>query len=284
MITSEKQFNRTSTVDSFDEIYTNHDVSAVNSYIADSGYPFEFPARWLNDPSMNKRIAIRRLDVIPTAHSFHLRLFSHVPPINDEENDPTLRITNAKINITEYDNLIKVLAHICESLSSYNISLEAYERRLLFEYDETRNYLKMWCEGTDNTFTTTFGLFGGLMNTDEGGDVDDDLKDFLRFLNQDTSEDMVNYLKSDTEKKEFYNVWSRDRLYIHASFSTSRRKYIGKRGDFYPVMNLLYPLPSNESTFSIFFTSDGQRTILIRYCNFDIQFCFITNYKNSLAL
>ena len=284
MITSEKQFNRTSTVDSFDEIYTNHDVSAVNSYIADSGYPFEFPARWLNDPSMNKRIAIRRLDVIPTAHSFHLRLFSHVPPISDEENDPTLRITNAKINITEYDNLIKVLAHICESLSSYNISLEAYERRLLFEYDETRNYLKMWCEGTDNTFTTTFGLFGGLMNTDEGGDVDDDLKDFLRFLNQDTSEDMVNYLKSDTEKKEFYNVWSRDRLYIHASFSTSRRKYIGKRGDFYPVMNLLYPLPSNESTFSIFFTSDGQRTILIRYCNFDIQFCFITNYKNSLAL
>ena len=284
MITSEKQFNRTSTVDSFDEIYTNHDVSAVNSYIADSGYPFEFPARWLNDPSMNKRIAIRRLDVIPTAHSFHLRLFSHVPPISDEENDPTLRITNAKINITEYDNLIKVLAHICESLSSYNISLEAYERRLLFEYDETRNYLKMWCEGTDNTFTTTFGLFGGIMNTDEGGDVDDDLKDFLRFLNQDTSEDMVNYLKSDTEKKEFYNVWSRDRLYIHASFSTSRRKYIGKRGDFYPVMNLLYPLPSNESTFSIFFTSDGQRTILIRYCNFDIQFCFITNYKNSLAL
>lgn len=284
MITSEKQFNRTSTVDSFDEIYTNHDVSAVNSYIADSGYPFEFPARWLNDPSMNKRIAIRRLDVIPTAHSFHLRLFSHVPPISDEENDPTLRITNAKINITEYDNLIKVLAHICESLSSYNISLEAYERRLLFEYDETRNYLKMWCEGTDNTFSTTFGLFGGIMNTDEGGDVDDDLKDFLRFLNQDTSEDMVNYLKSDTEKKEFYNVWSRDRLYIHASFSTSRRKYIGKRGDFYPVMNLLYPLPSNESTFSIFFTSDGQRTILIRYCNFDIQFCFITNYKNSLAL
>ena len=291
MITSEKQFNITSTVDSFDEIYTNHDVSAVNSYIADSGYPFEFPARWLNDPSMNKRIAIRRLDVIPTAHSFHLRMFSHVPSQNppnpnpeEEEDDPTFIITPAEINITEYDNLIKVLAHICESLSSYNISLEAYERRLLFEYDETRNYLKMWCEGTDNTFSTTFGLFGGIMNTDEGGDVDDDLKDFLRFLNQDTSEDMVNYLKSDTEKKEFYNVWSRDRLYIHASFSTSRRKYIGKRGDFYPVMNLLYPLPSNESTFSIFFTSDGQRTILIRYCNFDIQFCFITNYKNSLAL
>ena len=292
MITSEKQFNRTSTVDSFDEIYTNHDVSADNTYIADSGYPFEFPARWLNDPSMNKRIAIRRLDVIPTAHSFNIRCVSHIPPLfNDEDDDPTLKNTAAKINITEYDNLIKVLAHICDSLSSYNAQTGTYDRRLLFEYDETRNYLKMWCEGTDNIFTTTFGLFGGLMNKDDNNDENDavvdavdDLKDFLRFLNQETSDEMINYLRAEHEKKEFYNVWSRDRLYIHASFSTSRRKFIGKRGDFYPVMNLLYPLPSNESTFSIFFTSDGKRTILIRYCNFDIQLCFITNYKKSLAL
>ena len=285
MITSEKQFNKTSTVDSFDEIYTNHDVSADNTYIADSGYPFEFPARWLNDPSMNKRIAIRRLDVIPTAHSFNLRCFSHIPPTFGEDNN-TLRRSKAKINITEHDNLIKVLAHICQSLSIYNGENNTYERRILFEYDETRNYLRMWCDN-DTEFITTFGLFGGQKISGDDPTKDellDDLKDFLHFLNQDDSDEMINYLHNDTAEKEFYNVWSRDRLYIHASFSTSRRKYIGKRGDFYPVMNLLYPLPSNESTFNIFFSSDGKRTILIRYCNFDIQLCFITNYKNSLAL
>ena len=286
MITSERQFNKTSTVDSFDEIYTNNDVSANNTYIADSGYPFEFPARWLNDPSMNNRIAIRRLDVIPTSHSFHLRCFSHIPPNSDEDEDKTLKGAHTKINITEHDDMIKSLAHICESLSLYNTNSLSYERRLLFEYDERRNYLKFWCNGADSTFTTSFALFGGLLSIDDnnGEGSDDDLKDFLRFLNQDDSEEMINYLKDDTEVKEFYNVWSRDRLYIHASFSISRRKYIGKRGDFYPVMNLLYPLPSNESTFSIFFSSDGKKTILIKYCNFDVQLCFITNYKNSLAL
>ena len=281
--TSERQFNRKAPIDSFDEIYTNNDVSADNTYIADSGYPFEFPARWLHDPSMNKRIAIRRLDVIPTSHSFHLRCYSHV--INDVE-DTTLKSIQTKINITEHDDMIKVLAHICESLSLYNHEYNTYDRRLLFEYDETRNYLKLWCDGADNTLKTTFALFGGLLSTDdENGDgSDDDLKDFLQFLNQETTPEMINYLKADNEEKEFYNVWSRDRLYIHASFSTSRRKYIGKRGDFYPVMNLLYPLPSNESTFSIFFSSDGRKTILIRYCNFDIQLCFIANYRKSLAL
>ena len=278
MITSEKQFNKTSTVDSFDEIYTNNDVSADNTYIADSGYPFEFPARWLNDPSMNKRIAIRRLDVIPTAHSFNLSCGSkEYNKETDEVVEQSYRVNSGKINITEHDNLIKAMAHICQSIS-YFINNGTYERRLLFEFDETQNYLKLWCESSKEERYTNFKITGGLTNALE------DLKDFLRFLNQDTSREMINYLTNETTEKEFYNVWSRDRLYIHASFSTSRRKYIGKRGDFYPVMNLLYPLPSNESTFSIFFSSDGKKTILIRYCNFDIQFCFITNYKNSLAL
>ena len=282
---SERQFNIKAPIDSFDEIYTNNDVSANNTYIADSGYPFEFPARWLNDPSMNKRIAIRRLDVIPTTHSFTLQCLSHIPPIGNEDNG-SFRNEKAKINITEHDNLIKVLAHICDSLSIFNTDNNKYERRLLFEYDESRNYLKMWCEN-DSEFITTFGLYGGQKIGNDNLTKDeliDDLIDFLHFLNQDDSHEMIEYLHNDTEVKEFYNVWSRDRLYIHASFSTSRRKYIGKRGDFYPVMNLLYPLPSNESTFSIFFSSDGKKTILIKYCNFDVQLCFITNYKNSLAL
>ena len=88
---SEKQFNKTATTDAFDEIYTNFDVASIrDEYLADSGYPFDFPTRWLNDPSMNKRIAIRRLDVIPSTHSFRLNLHfrtltSDEPDINDDD-------------------------------------------------------------------------------------------------------------------------------------------------------------------------------------------------------
>lgn len=67
---SEKQFNSKSTYDAFDEIYTNFDLSAEDKYTAKDGYPFDYPIRWLNDPSMNKRIAIRRLEVTPSTHSF----------------------------------------------------------------------------------------------------------------------------------------------------------------------------------------------------------------------
>ena len=40
--TSEKQFNTKSTYDTFDEIYTNYDISVDNPYSAGTGYPFDY--------------------------------------------------------------------------------------------------------------------------------------------------------------------------------------------------------------------------------------------------
>lgn len=70
------------------------------------------------------------------------------------------------------------------------------------------------------------------------------------------------------------NVWSRKALYFHASFSTSKRKIIGKRGDWYPSPSLWYPSPTNENTFYIQLSTDSNHKIPIRYCNIDIQLCF----------
>ena len=74
MIVSENKLSSTATRDAFDEIYTNYDLSVNETYLAENGYPFDYPTRWLNDPSMNKRIAIRRLDATPTSHTFKLYL------------------------------------------------------------------------------------------------------------------------------------------------------------------------------------------------------------------
>ena len=54
-------------------------------YLALSGYPFDYPTKWLNDPSMNKRIAIRRLDVLPSSHSFTLNIRATVNETIDDE-------------------------------------------------------------------------------------------------------------------------------------------------------------------------------------------------------
>ena len=271
-VMSEKQFNNKATTESFDEIYTNYDISVNEDYIAQQGYPFDYPVRWLNDPSMNKRIAIRRLDVTPSTHSFTLIVSAIINEDAEGKYKEGGTITSkAKIDITYQDSLVKVLNFICSSFS-YNIGNTS--AGLKFYYDVKTNKLKFWFTNSNN-MSCEFKIFA---------ETDNELNDFLKFLNQPVRHEYRDKLNDLSTEKEFDEVWSRDRLHFHASFSTSRRKFIGKRGDFYQNLSLLYPAPTNESTFYIRFTSNGIKNILIRYCEFDIQLCYIVNFKKAAIL
>ena len=271
MIQSEKQFNTKATTESFDEIYTHYDVSVQEDYLASTGYPFDYPTKWLNDPSMNKRIAIRRLDVLPSSHSFTLTVTCE--NVNDvSENNTEIKSYSERqtINVSYQENLIVVLNYICNTFS--------YEGRgkkcgLTYVYDVETNELTFYFKNSNGDFRD-FKIDGNI----------NELNDFLKFLNQPIERAYRQILTTDDDEKKFKEVWSRDRLYFHASFSTSKRKFIGKQGDFYQSLTLLYPSPTNESTFYIRFTSNGVQTILIRHCEFDIQLCFIVNYKKSAIL
>ena len=265
MLQSEKQFNTKATTESFDEIYTNYDISVKEDYLASLGYPFDYPTKWLNDPSMNKRIAIRRLDVLPSSHSFTLTVKADV---NESEERITYTST-ATIDVSYQDNLIKVLNHLC---NQFSYDVDDKKCGLRYEYNVNENKL-------DLTFVNVHDRKCDFTISGENGEIED----FLKFLNQPIDNNSKAKLIADNQKT-FYEVWSRDRLYFHASFSTSRRKFIGKQGDFYQNLSLLYPSPTNESTFYIRFSSNGVKNILIRHCEFDIQLCFIVNYKKSAIL
>ena len=266
MLQSEKQFNTKATTESFDEIYTNYDISVKEDYLSSLGYPFDYPTKWLNDPSMNKRIAIRRLDVLPSSHSFTITVRAEV----NESDDKGVFTSTATIDVSYQDSLIKVLNHLCNTFS-----YDENDKKcgLKYEYDVNDNKLEFYFENSKKELCN-FQILG----------TDDEIFDFLHFLNQPVDNVTKSILSQSNDIKEFNEVWSRDRLYFHASFSTSRRKFIGKRGDFYQNLTLLYPSPTNESTFYIRFSSNGVKNILIRYCEFDIQLCFIVNYKKSAIL
>ena len=301
MIQSEKQFNSKATTDTFDEIYNNFDVSVNETYLAQTGYPFDYPIRWLNDPSMNKRIAIRRLDCTPSTHTFRIRIKAQVNEtykvIKRNEKGEPIKVEGevqydivhqefvesepVEVTVTEFDNLNKVMNFITNQFD-YEIGEDPDDVKrggLEFQYDNEDNKLILICINSEMNSVP----FQILSLTDNPLD-NVQLTEFLEFLNQPTDDEHYNLCKQLTEAKVFNEVWNRDRLYFHASFSTSRRKFIGKRGDFYQSLTLLYPPPTNESTFYIRFTSNGNKNILIRYCDFDIQFCYIVNYKKTAIL
>ena len=137
---SEKQFNTKATTDSFDEIYTNYDLSVDETYSADTGYPFDYPTRWLNDPSMNKRIAIRRLNVTHSSHSFTLRIIAY------EAGSTEKQILNKieTIDVTEYDNLIKVLNFMCGSFRHSMTDGNHINIKLNYIYNTETNELRLF--------------------------------------------------------------------------------------------------------------------------------------------
>lgn len=277
MIPTEKQLSTKATTDSFDEIYTNFDLSVNDTYRPDLGYPFDYPTRWLNDPSMNKRIAIRRLSVTPSSHSFTLKVTADVNEKAEFDGKQFEQIVT--INVTYQDNLIKVLSFLCESCQYQSKTDEAIHGGMHYDYNPENNALLLWF--TCSTGECNFSIEDVHAST---GEIDN-ITSFLRFLNQDEIMPCKKMLEqADVQYKEFNDVWNRDLLYFHASFSTSRRQFIGKRGDFYQNLTLLYPPPTNESTFYIRFSSNGIKHILLRYCDFDVQLCYIVNYRKATIL
>ena len=275
MLQSEKQFNSKATRDAFDDIYTNYDLSVNETYLAENGYPYDYPTRWLNDPSMNKRIAIRRLTVTPSSHSFTLYIQAQIDEqIENDQNQPTEAeyYNNViTVDVTHEESLIKVLNHIC---AQFSYDLIGAKGGLVYEFDPKTNKLEFRFINS-KALNCSFALG----NTDQN-----EVDDFLKFLNQPLTAESRGKLTNSNILKSFDEVWDRDRIHFHASFSTSRRKFIGKRGDFYQTLSLLYPAPTNESTFYIRFTTNGIKNILIRHCDFDVQLCFIVNFQKTPIL
>lgn len=269
-------------MDAFDEIYTNFDVSVDETYLAQTGYPFDYPTRWLNDPSMNKRIAIRRLDVTPSSHVFTIYVQADVNEREEDEkgHEHTIYVRKFEpvtFTVTEYDNLNKVMDAICKQ---FEYTSNGKRGGLAYTYDNNTNDLTLKFVAA-NGFLVDFKIFNGSESI-LGNDLE--LFQFGRFLNQPDVRAAAAILNANDSEKVFHEVWNRDRLHFHASFSTSRRKFIGKRHDFYQTLTLLYPPPTNESSFYIRFTSNGIKNILLRYCEFDVQLCFIVNYKKTKVL
>ena len=133
MIPTERQLSTKATTDSFDEKYNNTDVSVNDTYLANSGYPFDYPTRWLNDPSMNKRIGIRRLDVLPSSHSFLLKISADV--YEGAEFEGRIFSESIRINVTYQDNLIKVLSYLCEMTAYQSKTDTSIHGGLQYEYN-----------------------------------------------------------------------------------------------------------------------------------------------------
>lgn len=184
-------------------------------------------------------------------------------------------IQRSNIDITHADSLIKVLGYMCIEFSEKNSEGEVCG--LVYDYDRETNQLDLFfrayngdpCEFSIKAYPER--------NVEE-------LRELLRFFNQPVIDENIRILTESNLNKQFNEVWDRDVVQFHASFSTSKRKFIGISGDFYTIPTVLYPGPTNESTFYIRFTSNGYNNLLNRHSVFMIQLSYFVNYQKAKIL
>lgn len=265
MFTDEKQFTTTASEYAIEEVYTNLDIPQNELYIPREGFTFRYPQRWLSDPSTNKVVGIRKLSITPTRH-----IITYMIEIGDEGKEDNYKYTG-NLDVLPENQLLEMLFIMKQNI--YDKCVEDYpneEHRYNFFYDYEKGRLKF----------TLFDMKN--LNTVIKFRIIDLNGELCKFLNQPVTPVYDEMQKFKTEHI-FENVWDRGYIEFHASFSESKRQFIGVNNDFYMIPSLYFKAPNDGSVFSIRFTTDGKSYILPRYCRFLIQLCFKINYKRSIV-
>ena len=281
MLTTEHQLTTRVSELSIEENYTNLDIEEYEKDLTNvnknNGYTFRYPQRWLESPSQNKAVGIRRLDITPTSHVLSLEIVI--------QNAYSLDI-QIDLQIMSNNTLFEILSLMCNEVTKQTDSYY----KLVYNYNNNGTLTFYCVKGLANINNEieeedTFEQMNFRMR--EIGtltDRTDNIESFLKFLNQNTTSDDIKKLTEYSTTKTFDNVWDREYLEFHASFSDSKRRFIGIKGDFYEKPTVLYNAPTDGSTFNIKFTSDGKNSIYPKYCRFIIQLVFMYNYKKTIVL
>ena len=306
-----KQLSNRVSAKTIEETYTENDVEHVKddnnkettdislNYIPNTGFTFDYPQRWLNEENDFKAIGIRRLKVVPTSHVFSLilRVIYKFKNINKEEH--SVDDLNYSVSITADNSFDEIIHNMIYAFNEHLLKTRAYT----YEKDVDNDILSDEFLGSFAAFTYTFDYKTGdftlkfsetternfdiLEFSIDGGVYDNLAKNnldfFLKFLNQERTDENRNLLIHYSNDKHFTNVWDRQSLQFHASFSNNRRNFIGLNNDFYENPSIFYDPPTNKSDFWIKFTTDGRNQFIPRYCRFYIGLSFVRNYKNSLV-
>ena len=89
MITTERQHTERSSQLPIEDVFTCHDINPNLAYDKFTGSNFDFPQKWAMTDSSNKVIGLRKLDMIPSSHTFSLaiRVYDEPPRIPDKLED-----------------------------------------------------------------------------------------------------------------------------------------------------------------------------------------------------
>ena len=267
----ESQFTNHASKRVFEEAYIDEDMPNESVNVSTGEYMLRVPEMFATDLSQEKAISPRRVMVEPKPHTFVARV-TYYNPINAN----VLATTNfVSFDFTSSNTLEECLNHMRDN---FKVSVTANETTttygLYYNFDKIRGVLRLWAiDSANNSIKFRFEC----VNYDEYNNIwclfNQTGNPFYSNQNNHALYD-TNVLVQQTGY-ELYNVWSREPLYVHASFSSSKKHYLCRTGDFWFKPSKYYYDNITNNEFFIHFTTDGSHFVIPYDAIKVIELCFI---------
>ena len=271
----ESQFTNNASKRVFEEVYTNEDMP--DDRVDNGIYRLSVPQMFASNPSQEKAISPRRVMCEPNAHAFDLQ----VAYCDPSDNLIVSRSKRQYYDFTSQNNMEEILTTIVSD--TVFVGENGNICRLEYEYDKTKG---------DLVISASYIVDNSGNDEEEDQVVAPETKTPIRFaficssVNQyeyicrlfnqaGIPISIVNGVMEPIRSLRLTNVWSREPLYVHASFSSARKHYLCRTGDFWFKPSKYYYDNTNQNDFELFFTTDGIHRIIPYDAVKVIELCFI---------
>jgi hypothetical protein len=251
-----------------------------NAYQDGKRFHFDFSPHWYNENTLNKAIALRRIETRPRAYNFKLN-WRYQRNAEDPINFSTLN------HITPDDDIETALGRIATTFNrallenTRNLPNPTEHTQMYYTYDEDAYTAELTCTTTTMFDTNEYAL--DLTFPYPFGDTNEFI-DFNRLMNIPIDimpDDYVKHVNTvNTAAWRFTNVWNRRDLYIHASFvNYTAYQYLGRSGEFYMKPSKIYDFNLQPIGFYFEVSFDGMNTVELLHENFIVELTLILDSK-----
>ena len=269
----ESQFTGHASIRVFEEVYTNEDLTTSNVNETNGCYNLRVPSLFSSDLSQEKAISPRRVMCEPNAHIFYTRISYW-----SEAAERLATTAFVSFDFTSNTSMEECLNYMRDKLKVTNNNVtygldyrfnKSEGNLLLYAIDQEYNPVNFRFECISyQQYNEIWGLLNQIGNPFYSAQNDQTQ------YNTEVLGPVPNYT--------LINVWHREPLYAHASFSSSQKHYLCRSGDFWFKPSKYYYDNITNNEFDLFFTTDGKHFIIPYDGIKIIEFCFILKQFSRL--
>ncbi|EAY10631.1 hypothetical protein TVAG_282310 [Trichomonas vaginalis G3] len=282
MLSIEKENSRVATTKPLDELFTNVGQKFETETVKHEGYRFDYPLRWLRDPSVTKAVGFRRIKFVSVEDkSFPFIVRFHIDYISEGKRKMWEEIELIQVDLSS--SLQTALKNIEDKINS------CYAK-YADEYANTNSTLYVRIVYDKQNSQVSFQIYEDNPNKDEQIYTEFTAMSWYylqRMLNQKVELPLANIYSryARDEPYLFKDVFDPDAIIVHASFSGAQNSFLCLANDFYEKPTKLYEPPSGSiSDFQVWFTTDGRKRIVPLYHAFYLELSFIYNYYRTVKI